>query len=180
MATSNPARDLGEDAKTEFFRTAIHYYIAGRFSALSQLFPLCATLLHYAVEMFLKGALSPNIPLGELRKYNHNLSKLWEKFKTDFPDPTLAQFNTVVSRLHQFERFRYPDAVLRNGMKCQFALCRRDLVHPQNTGPNLVLEDVDHFIKVIFGKAKMNPSVFLVNINNQAKPFLSLHNVHPL
>lgn len=175
-----------ERASREFFRSATHYYIAGRFSAISQFFPVCANLLHHAVEMYLKGALSAHLTLDELRTFNHHLNKVWEKFKTVFSDPHHAQFDAAVSALHQFERLRYPDTVLREGMTCQFHLFRAHVIPPESPGSpmppayTLVLEDVDHLVKIIFDKANMNPGFFINGINDQAKHFLLLHNAHPL
>jgi hypothetical protein len=182
---ANPAKS--EDTRMEFFRSATQYYIAGRFSAIAQLFPFCGNLLHHAVEMYLKGALSAHLTLDELRTFSHDLNEVWTKFKTVFPDPHYAQFDAAVSTLHRFERLRYPDTVLREGMQGQFALLRAHfVVHPQTNGRpmpptyNLVLEDVDHLVKVIFDTAKVNPSSYILGNNDQAKHFLSLHNAHPL
>src|SRR2546426_8091764 len=152
-----------ERAKMELFRSATHYYIAGRFSVISSLFPVGANLLHHAVEMYLKGALSSHLTLGELRKLGHSLNNLWKKFKTVFPDANLTRFDDAVSALHRFERLRYPDTVLVEGMTGTFALLRAHVVQAQTTGSPmppayyLVLEDVDHLVKVVFDKANVNP-----------------------
>jgi HEPN domain len=180
---------IEKKAQIEFFRSATHYYISGRFSLISQLFPVGANLLHHAVEMYIKGALLSDLRLKDIRTYNHSIQKLWGEFKTIFPDPSLNQFDTfdtTVERLDKFEHLRYPDDYLQKDMSGQFALFRNDLVQSQNTGismpPNydLILEDVDHLVKIIFEKASVNPGFYIQGINEQAKHFLLLHNVHPL
>jgi hypothetical protein len=186
MINRNEDSDKNEAAKIEFFRSATHYFIAGRFSVISRLFPVGGNLLHHAVEMYLKGALSLHLSNNDLLKLGHNLKKLWSEFKTIFCDPNLAQFDVTVNQLHRFERLRYPDTVLQEGMEGQFALFRGDLVQSSNItnsmlfNYNLVLEDIDHLVKVIFEQAHVNPGFYLGVIGDQAKHFLSLHNTYPL
>ncbi len=49
--------DLADLARARFCRLGIDYYVAGRFAALSGIFPVAGNQLHHAVEMLLKGAL---------------------------------------------------------------------------------------------------------------------------
>ena len=41
----------------EFFKLGMHYYAAARSAARSGFMPVCGTLYHHALEMFLKGRL---------------------------------------------------------------------------------------------------------------------------
>jgi hypothetical protein len=148
--------------------------------------PVGANLLHHAVEMYLKGALSPSLTLGELKSsFDHNLSKTWEKFKTTFNDARLDAFDAAIKELHRWERLRYPDAILKEGMVAQFVVFRRDA--PAAVGGSspfptyvLVLEDIDELVGILFEKAKVNPEFHVGRLSADAKEFLLRHNEHPL
>ena len=88
---------------------------------------MVGNLLHHAVEMYLKGGLSKTKTLGELKKFSHNLPGAWAKFKAQFKDPALVQFDGVVTALHTFEELRYPDSGGGQG----------DVVHDQHQAPLL-------------------------------------------
>ncbi len=174
------------DAQTEFFQLATQYYVAGRFSFLSFLLPMGCNLLHHAIEMYLKGALAKTESLKDLRDLGHDLTKIWCRFKTAFPDTTLDSFDSAVRDLHRFERLRYPDAALTEGMVAYTAIYRGDLVQvadgkkPPLPTYQLALEDIDDLVKVVFSRANVNPSFYLAHLQDSAKQFLDLRNAHPL
>lgn len=125
--------------------------------------------------------------LADLRRLGHDLKGVWSRFKTAFPDAQLSSFDRVICDLHMFERLRYPDALLVEGMRLQTALYSGQLVN--DTGARkrrepsyqLVLEDVDALVKLIFSRTGINPQFFLGSLHgNRAKHFLTLNNAHPL
>jgi hypothetical protein len=173
------------EADTHFIQRGLQYYVAGRFSALSHQFPICANLLHHSVEMLLKGSLCRSHSKGQLRAMGHNLRGAWLAFKALHPDPRLDQFDATVKALNKFERIRYPDDVLNKGMIGTF-----DLFHEHkstfksywaNTPPHysLNLEDVDQLVVLFFEVAKFNPHFFLNSISVSAREILNDRNRHP-
>jgi hypothetical protein len=44
----------------------------------------------------------------------------------------------------------------------------------------LVLEDIDKLVKVLFQRANVNPAFHLQRLSEDARTFLSRHNRHPL
>jgi hypothetical protein len=163
----------------------MQYYVAGRFSALAQQFPICANLLHHSLEMFLKGALCRSHSKGQLRAMGHNLRKAWLAFKASHPDPRLDEFDATVSALNKFERIRYPDEVLNRGMIGTFDLFHEHKSKVQSyvahTPPHysLNLEDVDHLVVLFFEVAKFNPHFYLNSISSLAREVLNDRNRHP-
>jgi hypothetical protein len=51
------------------FLLGSQYYIAGRFLTLAQTIPVAGNLLHHAIEMCLKGALTQSHTLEKLTSY---------------------------------------------------------------------------------------------------------------
>ena len=174
-----------ERTEVAFIQRATQYYIAGRYAAIAQLFPVCANLLHHAVEMYLKGMLSRHQSLDELRGMKHNLKRAWRTFQRHFPEPHLKQFNASISALHKFERLRYPDETLEKGMIGQFSLLREHDTTLASFGKSppptfkFVLEDVDHLVTTIFEVGRVNPHFFLGSLNGTARSYLTQSNAHP-
>ena len=99
-----------------FIVSAMHYYTAGRYAVFAVLNPTAANLLHHAVEMSLKGALSKNgMSLCELERLRHNLPGIWRVF-TETYQVDLANFDTMIVDLHRYEDIRYPDLIVTQGM----------------------------------------------------------------
>lgn len=151
-----------------FFSTGAQYYVAGRFSAFAGLNPVTGNLLHHAIEMFLKGGLSNTKSLGELKKLDHKLPKVWSEFKRQCGDADLTSFDQVVAELDKFESIRYPDEVLKNGMSSTIDIVRS----PQSKGGlvaqvphyGVCLEEIDELVAAIFQKASRNPKAYLGNM----------------
>jgi hypothetical protein len=87
--------------------------------------------------------------------------------------------------MHRFERLRYPDIKIREGMEATLAILRSQPV--ETSGPSkrpprysLVLEDFDALVKLLFERAGVNPQFYLQGLRADAKDFLSRHNVHLL
>ena len=84
------------------------YYLAARFAMKAQRF-VQGNLFHVAVEMLLKSGLAKKGHTEpELKGWGHSLNKLWQVFKTDYPDPALTRHDAAVSSLDEFEDMRYP------------------------------------------------------------------------
>ena len=168
-----------------FLETATQYYVAGRFAAIHHLFPVSGNLLHHAVEMYLKGVLANNYTLREMfTSFRHDLTKLWDEFKKIFTDSDLSQFDSVIENLNRFERIRYPDKLVVEGMSGQFARFRNDFINsasdnnPTTPAYNLVLEEIDDLVKFIFQCSKLNPLFCFQALSDEARRFLLLHNAH--
>src|SRR5215510_11237099 len=148
MAQHNP-----EMVRVHFGQLAVQYFVAGRAAAIHQLIPVLGNLLHHAVEMALKAALSSRLSLVDLKKLGHNLPRVWATYKTTV-SIDVSRFDLVVEDLHRFEELRYPDSVLEHGAPMEFALLREHMAKPE--GPSqtprytLVLEDIDEFMEFIF------------------------------
>lgn len=90
----------------------IQFYIAGRVSYLSCMidaFLVVPLLFRHAIEYFLKGYLSYDQSMLELkRKFGHNLKKLWDHFKQIESDGTLDKFDDFIEQFNKTEYMRYP------------------------------------------------------------------------
>jgi hypothetical protein len=49
---------MSDKEGSEFIATGTQYYVAGRYAVIAGLMPVAGNLLHHAIEMCLKGALS--------------------------------------------------------------------------------------------------------------------------
>jgi hypothetical protein len=91
---------------------AIQFYIAGRVTysfCLIDSFLVAPLLFRHAIEYFLKGYLSFDHNMSELKsKYGHNLSKLWNRFKEIEADNALEKFDDFISQFNNTEHMRYP------------------------------------------------------------------------
>jgi hypothetical protein len=180
-----PRAKLNDRAQVEFFRLGMHYYVTGRFAALSGLFPMAGNLLQHAIGMFLKDTLVQPASLDAVRNMGHDLSKLWVAFKAASPSPDAASFDLAIEELNRFERIRYPDKVIREGMEASFTVFREQRV--ESVGPSaplpsytLVLEDIDALTKFLFDNANVNPQFHLQHLRGDGREFLSRHNRHSL
>jgi hypothetical protein len=183
MVALDPWRQ--EHAKNLFFKQATSYYVSGRYAALSHLMPVAGNLLHHAVEMYMKGALSPSLTSSELRDLGHDLRRTWKKFKAIFNDRRLDAFDSAVAKLHKFERIRYPDTIVDEGMTYQLVVLRAEVIVTVGgsspvPGYLLVLEDVDELVGILFEKANLRPGAYFDNLSEPAREFLLRNNQHRL
>lgn len=116
-------------AHFEFARLAAQYHASGRFAALSHCIPVAGNLLHHSIEMFLKCVLVKTLTLNELKTLGHNLTILWNRFTQIHPNPTHAALNSAVAELEKFERLRYPDSVVLEGMQVSFVIPGHNFPH---------------------------------------------------
>jgi hypothetical protein len=163
-----------------FFTLATQYYVTGRYAALAGLAPVAGNLVHHAIEMYLKGGLSKTMGLGELRKLSHKLPKVWEAFKLQAGDPSLARFDSLMSALDAFEEVRYPDSILARGMAVTVGVRRavpRSAVTSSCPAPTyeMYMEETDELVGKIFEVAAVNP-FFLTGLTKRAREYLKESN----
>lgn len=171
--------------RTEFFRLAFQYYFAGRFAFAARSFQVAANILHHAVEMSIKGHLYRSISLHDLRKYGHDLPRLWQAFVEIVADPeSLVRFDNVIDSLHKFESIRYPGPRFAVGMDIFVSPLAgvRGEITDDRIGPLprlvLVLEDIDRLVREIFRVASVNPRFYTGLVPAESKEFLTRGNPH--
>ena len=139
--------------------------------------PVSGNLFHHAVEMFLKGCLA-HVSSARLKRLGHDLPKLWEAFKGEMEaDATLNAFDGMVTALDRYERLRYPDEVLANGMASYINLVATSGMSPKTdqhgvTAYEFVVEDIDRLVEVLFDKGAVNPRFFTMGLNATARDTL--------
>jgi hypothetical protein len=181
-----PATTQKEDKdrlRTEYFRTALHYYILGRYATTAQFSPIPGNLIHHAIEFFLKGALIEQLDEEARRnKFRHNLSKLWRRYKRERNNPALNKFDQTISDINKFERIRYPEEMLRLGMLAEIGPVRNTFPPPPGakwpTGERyqLTLDEVDELVKLIFQIERINPPFYIGPLHEDAKRYLNHRN----
>jgi hypothetical protein len=170
-------------ARFHFATLAGQYYISGRFSALAQCLPVAGSLLHHAIECFLKCGLIEVHSLRDLKTnaFGHSLPKLWEQFKLLSEDPALSAHDWSISELDKFERLRYPDLMVSHGMQVSM-VHRISEFSPLPDGPqppfHLVIESVDLLAKAIASACGLSGAAMFSSSNPSALHFLHLHNLH--
>jgi hypothetical protein len=115
-----------------------------------------------------------DVARGHEKKLGHNLPRVWDAFKAQANDPTLARFDSVISRLDKFEKLRYPDDKSK-GMNSMFDITKAGAAAvdamtasapagsvPASTLPQyrFVLEDIDESVAAIFAAASRNPKAY--------------------
>lgn len=172
--------------KELFFSTGTQYYVTGRFSFFAGFTPICGNLFHHAIEMYLKGYLSSKLGLPALKKLGHRLQEVWNCFKLDMSDAELDRFDQVISELDKFESIRYPDLILSHGMIARISL-KKQYSTPNSGTPErpepayeIVVEEIDSLVKVIFQKSSVNPLYFTNSFNSEATTYLNKENDTPL
>lgn len=183
MLTNTVPSEEQMAARFHFANLAGQYYISGRFSALSHCLPVAGSLLHHAIECFIKCGLIEVYSLGDLKSnaFGHSLPKLWGKFKCLSTDSSLGAHDWSITELDKFERLRYPDLMVSHGMQvsmvhrnCEFA--------PLPSGPqppyHLVIESVDQLAKAIADACGLSSAAMFSSSHPSAFHFLHLHNLH--
>ena len=169
-----------ERVYAELFGTAFYYYIARRYAVFAALDKVAGNLLHHAVEMNLKGALSKGgKSLCELKKLRHDLKRLWKAFKKQTGDPSSNALDGAVSALHRHEKLRYPDFVLAHGMQHLISL-KKSTPTTASGMPQpkfqLCLEEVDEIFATVFNSTGLNVKFFTSSLSKEAKDCLAREN----
>lgn len=173
---------MAQDAKHRWFDLATQYYVVARFSAFAGLLPVYGNLFHHAVEMYLKGCLSSKLTLSELKGLNHNLWKIWQRFKQEVADATLSRFDDAIRELHKFENLRYPDKIISQGMQVAFGIKKGDFSFassPKGQPPRygITVEEIDSLVEALFEKASVNPKAFTGSLlKSDARTYLKRDN----
>ncbi|HVO66243.1 MAG TPA: hypothetical protein VMT12_07160 [Syntrophales bacterium] len=172
--------------KQFFFDHATQYYVVARFSAFSGLLPVSGNLFHHAIEMYLKGYLVSKLTLPELKSLGHRLQEIWNRCKKEIADAELDKFDQVISELDKFESIRYPDQILSQGMIGLINVKKQHgsaaSVAPKRLEPKyeIVIEEIDSLVKVIFQKSSINPEFFINSLKPEVKSYLNKDNESPL
>jgi hypothetical protein len=168
---------------THFLILGGQYYTAARCAALAQLSPVCGNIYHHAIEMLLKGLLSRTHSLEELsrRPFGHNLRKLWNAFKAEFPTEALDQFDDTITTLHSFERLRYPEATTEGAVLMIHWEPGRHLP-PYGSGfmsmprYQIVVTAIDHLVARIFDFCTWNPAAYTGLLSDYALEAITRNN----
>jgi hypothetical protein len=171
---------MDESFRGRYWRHAIgyglQYYVAGRFATANRFTPVCANLLHHAVELLLKACLSYNDSreviekYGHKRGYGHDIRLLWAEFKKRQPAPVPVEFDAIVEALHDFEDIRYPEELIRNGAIITINPFVEEPVRANDQPErsyNLALPPIDRLMGLLFKASHGNPDVFLREIMDE-------------
>jgi hypothetical protein len=174
--------ELMADADHVFISSAVHYYVAGRYAMFAGLNPTAANLLHHAVEMAFKAALSKKgMTLAALRKLNHNLLDIWAEFKTQHGGG-LDKFDKVITELHKYEEIRYPDKIVAHGMRSVMGRGKSSTskasVSSQRPEPEYTLQlgDVDELMDKVFTLASISHKAYTNGLLPVARQYLTAEN----
>jgi hypothetical protein len=176
---------VATDADLPFLDRAFQYYVAARSAALAKLQPVDGSLFHHAIEMFLKARLSQKFSLKQLQdKFGHDLLTLWDAFKAEFPSISLEQFDDTIEALAQFERIRYPDAIIAEGAQFitswEKSSVPTGIVSGGEAAPppryEINIADIDRLIAKILKICSRNPVFFTSRLNDYAQDAIARHN----
>ena len=174
-----------DSIEIEYFRLATQYYVTGRFASLVFLMPVAGNLFHHAVELYAKGVLSRAVTEQQLKALGHRLPDIWLQFKAQVKNSELDQFDSVITRLNDFETIRYPEQLVVKGAELIVqprAFPRTKSIHPKSVPVpryEIVLEEIDSLIDAVFAAAKVNPEFHLAGLSRDAKEFFSRSRVSP-
>ncbi len=170
-------------ADRHFLGLGMQYYVAARSAALGGLIPVCGNLFHHAIEMFLKARLSQTLPLKDLKKLRHELKPLWRAFKAEFPAAKLEEFDKLIDELDAFERIRYPDNVIAEGMAIHLdweqGECNAAVPPGVPAIYRVTVTSIDRLVVRIFELSSRNPLFFTATLNSYARGALVPHNPIP-
>lgn len=174
------------DAFAHFSNLAVQYYIAGRQAAMAALMPVAGNLYHHAIEMILKARLSKFKSLRDLKNLGHKLEANWDEFKKLFPED-LSAFDVLIRELDRFERIRYPNAALQEGM----AVCIDWNAPEDDRGTDIwgatplenrvplyrfAVTELDSFVAKLFEVSSINQRFFGDSLNKIARDVLKFDN----
>ena len=169
-----------------FGELGLEYFVCGRFSFFCG-FPVTGNLLHHAVEMFLKMAMTKYYSDEQFKKvFRHRLRRLWKEFKKKNKRVPLNSYDQVIKDLDKWENIRYPTPeykLLSLGLNRSPTPAKR-----RGPTPNpyaLWLSEVDELVRVIFQTSEISPKrfrrVFIgTEIGPEAKRFYDFENKFPL
>ena len=88
-----------------YLNSGVDYYIAGRYAVFAKLMPTSQGICSTTPSRCFSRALSARRArvLNELERLKHKLPKIWNEFKTNFPEHSLDAFDPLISELNKFE-----------------------------------------------------------------------------
>lgn len=169
-----------EHKEQHFLQTAFQYFVSARFAARAGFVPVCGNLFHHSVEMFLKAWLSRTFDNSGLKKLEHDLEKTWKKFKDDFPDENLDDFDETIALLQKFERIRYPTRIVDEGAIIVVEWSANPTGIPQVERPEprykLIVPDIDLLVERVLNICYRNTRAFTSGLNDYALDALTWNN----
>jgi hypothetical protein len=206
MSARNPKRhqrtqqEIDESFKSSYWIHAVEYgvqyYVAGRFAIFAHFTPVCASILHHAVERLLKACFAREDTADQIRaygkrdSYGHSLTASWQEFKRRNSTLDLSTYDEIIGQLDAFERIRYPERLIAEGARFNVGLYeveplltiedRRDR-HPEPQYV-LMLPQIDRLTALLFKHAQYNPEVLQSDLlrNKHAAAYHALQNAMPL
>jgi hypothetical protein len=104
------------------------------------------------------------VDLANAKKgFGHNLPRLWEEFKADVADASLARFDKMIVELQRFEDIRYPDELAMTGGGLSLVVKRKDEpVVDMPSNPSLpqfclALDEMDALMLALCDACPFNP-----------------------
>jgi hypothetical protein len=160
-----------------FIRAGMDYYVAGRYAVFAGLNPTAASLLHHAVEMTLKGALAKKgMGLRALRGISHDVPRIWREFTARYGIYGNT-FGGVIDELQKFESIRYPDEIVKKGLKSEIGRGKRPSPLSGDTTHALWLGEIDELMDKIFTDGSISHSAFVGCLHMpEAKEYLFKEN----
>lgn len=162
-------------------RYGLQYYVSGRFATAQRFTPVCANLLHHAVELLLKAFLSRDDSRETIEMYryghssggyNHDIRLLWAEFKKRQTAPVEGEFDGVISALHDFQEIRYPETLILNGATISINPFVEQPIDPNAKRPqrsySLSLPPIDRLVGMLFEASHPNPAFFLDEITDES------------
>jgi hypothetical protein len=171
--------DEGPQLGRLFIDYGCQYYVVGRFSAFAGLTPIVGNVIHHAIEMLLKGALTTSMTLAEMKgRLGHRLLDMWDAFKTQSGEASLSAFDATIATLNAFEDIRYPEKLFALGGLLQIDITKAGKAQTTGSssgslGPKyeLCIEEIDELVDAIFKASRINSSPFFGWIMPEAKRF---------
>jgi hypothetical protein len=167
--------NMDERFKGTFCNLATQYYVAAWLAARAGLIPVHGNLFHHAVEMYLKAALVGTLPIEQMKHkpYSHDLTALWNQFKTKAADPALARFDQTIKALHAFESIRYPEEIVVKGMLATVVWQAHHVTTASGSAKmppkyEFIIEDIDNLVITVLERIQYNPKALIMRVHDAA------------
>jgi hypothetical protein len=148
---------------------------------INQIATVGGLLFHYAIEMLLKGHLCFTLTDEERKNMSHRLEEeVWPAFKNMLHDPDLDCYDRVIHAIDMFWDLRYPEDLISTGISLRIGFeppPPGSIITPKPVQHfELVVDDVDRLVAVIFKKASRNPAFYKNYVGTKAKDYLAQWN----
>ena len=159
---TDPNKSGNEPLRQNYFRQAVHYHVAARWSVREGLDAIAGPLAHHAVESYLKSFLALSMDERSRKRISHDLPKLWREFKAR-SSCNLDHLDGAIDRIDRFEQLRYPEEMVNSGMLMSIdfqppiAPTSRALPTPLPSY-DLRLTDLDAIANALLSQRRHNPA----------------------